>query len=168
VIRNYKPWSGRWFRLKAMSTRAESLLSIVRTLDTAMNNTSLILLFEVKGRKILFPGDAQYENWMYALNKPDIRKILADVQVYKVGHHGSLNATPKTLWNGFTNKGGAKAKNRLRSFISTKEHVHGSSDRRTEVPRATLLAELEKDSTLVNTSTYAANELVRATDIDLT
>jgi len=24
-----------------------------------MNNTSLILLFEVKGKKLLFPGDAQ-------------------------------------------------------------------------------------------------------------
>ena len=24
--------------------------------------------------------------------------MLAEVDLYKVGHHGSLNATPKTLW----------------------------------------------------------------------
>ena len=44
------------------------MLGIVRTLDQAMNNTSVILLFEVGNKKLLFPGDAQIENWSYALN----------------------------------------------------------------------------------------------------
>jgi hypothetical protein len=32
-----------------------------------MNNTSVILFFEVGSKKLLFPGDAQIENWSYAL-----------------------------------------------------------------------------------------------------
>ena len=77
-----------------------------------MNNTSVILLFEV-GARPLFPGDAQVENWSYALeDAPDheaTRALLADVDLYKVGHHGSLNATPKKLlWEGFRKRGSGK------------------------------------------------------------
>ena len=61
----------------------------------AMNNTSVILLMKAGTKKFLFPGDAQWENWAYALGKR--LKSLSDVDVYKVGHPGSLNATPKTL-----------------------------------------------------------------------
>ena len=134
------PRSAGWFKYYAMREQAESLLSIVRMLDKAMNNTSVILLFEVAGKLILFPGDAQYENWMYALGKPDIRKKLAAVNLYKVGHHGSLNATPKSLWNGFQTKSTSRKPGRLLTLLSTKEGVHGSADRKTEVPR-TLAAE---------------------------
>ena len=50
----------------------------MRTLDDQMNNTSLILLFEVFGKKLLFPGDAQIENWSYALqDAPDAAKTRA-------------------------------------------------------------------------------------------
>ena len=42
---------------------ASSCWSIVRILDDALNNTSVILLFEVGGKRLLFPGDAQIENW---------------------------------------------------------------------------------------------------------
>ena len=94
----------------AIASRAcngQQLLEIVRTLDHQMNNTSLILLFEVFGKKLLFPGDAQIENWSYALRgcartRRRLAALLADVDVYKVGHHGSLNATPKRLlWEEF-------------------------------------------------------------------
>ena len=71
----------------------------MRSIDDALNNTSLILLFDIGGKKLLFPGDAQIENWRYALfDAPtggDIRASLADVAIYKVGHHGSLNGTPE-------------------------------------------------------------------------
>ena len=78
-----------------------------------MNNTSLILLFEVNGKKLLFPGDAQLENWSYALTEAQdtkkVRAMLADVDFYKVGHHGSLNATPrKLLWEAFKKRKGRK------------------------------------------------------------
>jgi hypothetical protein len=104
------PRSSRWFVRRLRGARAKQLLELVLVMDEAMNNTSVILLFEVGGKKLLFPGDAQIENWEYALENPDekererIRKLLAEVDLYKVGHHGSRNATPKTLWNLFKKK----------------------------------------------------------------
>jgi hypothetical protein len=107
------PVEARWFRNRLEHLRGDELLQIVRELDAQMNNTSVILLFEVFGRKLLFPGDAQLENWSYALiEAPDhtaTKKLLADVDFYKVGHHGSLNATPKKLlWESFTKRGTKK------------------------------------------------------------
>ena len=57
----------RWFTKRLNTIRGDELLEIVRALDQAMNNTSLILLFEVGAKKLLFSGDAQIENWLYAL-----------------------------------------------------------------------------------------------------
>lgn len=71
-------------------------------LDSDTNNTSLVLAFELPGGKVLlFPGDAQAGNW---LSWADVRwqdggksvsglDLLRRVAVYKVGHHGSHNAT---------------------------------------------------------------------------
>ena len=44
------PAEARWFRDRLQSLSGQGLLEIVRQLDQQMNNTSLILLFEVKGR----------------------------------------------------------------------------------------------------------------------
>ena len=128
------------------------MLGIVRALDRVMNNTSLILLFEVNGQKLLFPGDAQIENWSYALSKPKIMSLLSKVNVYKVGHHGSRNATPKTLWGCFNNRSTDKNDTaRLKTLMSTMSGKHGDSRSKTEVPRDTLLDALESESELFNT-----------------
>jgi hypothetical protein len=145
------PWDARWYAYKAQRELADSLLSIVRTLDNAMNNTSLVLLFEVSKTCLLFPGDAQWENWRYALEQPKYCKLLARVNVYKVGHHGSLNATPKSMWKELANRGGKSKPDRLVALLSTKEHVHGSEAARTEVPRKLLVDALLKDSMLLDT-----------------
>ncbi len=147
------PPGARWFRDRLERLNGQQLLEIVRTLDQQMNNTSLILLFEVFGKKLLFPGDAQIENWSYALeDAPDAektRQLLAEVDVYKVGHHGSLNATPRRgLWEAFQ-----KRDNGLHTLLSTMPGKHGSSRSHTEVPRKTLLKELEERSSLQNTVT---------------
>lgn len=152
------PPGARWFRDRLEKLNGQQLLEIVRTLDQQMNNTSLILLFEVFGKKLLFPGDAQIENWSYALeDAPDAEKtrtLLSDVDVYKVGHHGSLNATPKRgLWEGFR-----KRDNGLHTLLSTMPGKHGSSRSHTEVPRKTLLKELEERSTLKNTVTLKISD----------
>jgi hypothetical protein len=161
------PRAAGWYRYIAMQEQGNALLSIVRALDKAMNNTSVILLFEVGPHSLLFPGDAQYENWMYALAKPAIRARLARVELYKVGHHGSLNATPKTLWNAFSRKGGAKTPQRLRTLLSTMSGVHGDPQRRTEVPRRSLLRALSEESQLTNTQRFAPDELRRALTLNL-
>jgi hypothetical protein len=102
----------RWFVREARKVKVDQLLELVRDLDTVMNNTSVILLMEFGGRKLLFPGDAQIENWAFALNQKKWVELLKDVNLYKVGHHGSLNATPKTLWKLFERKGGANKRDR--------------------------------------------------------
>ena len=150
------PPEARWFRDRLERLRAEQLLQIVRTLDDQMNNTSLILLFEVGNKKLLFPGDAQIENWSYALqDAPDAartRALLAEVDVYKVGHHGSLNATPKTLlWEDFKNRNRAGAQ-RLVTLLSTLPGKHGKVTNKTEVPRRPLLAALRAETVLSSTN----------------
>ena len=67
VKRKGLPVETRWFLPRLDKIRGEQLLQIVRSLDHAMNNTSLILLFEVGSKKFLFSGDAQIENWEYCL-----------------------------------------------------------------------------------------------------
>lgn len=145
------PASMRWIANRVRKARADELFQIVRILDDAMNNTSVILLFEVGGKKLLFPGDAQIENWQYALGKPAVLEALADVDLYKVGHHGSLNATPKTLWNQFVHRDHIGAKKRLVSVLSTRDGKHGSLAAGTEVPRTLLVKELQTESDLHDT-----------------
>jgi hypothetical protein len=143
------PSEARWFVDRLQNLSAGQLLEIVRTLDKEMNNTSLILLFEINGKKLLFPGDAQFENWNWALSdsprSSDIRGWLANVDVYKVGHHGSRNATPRhMLWDGFKRRG-TKKNQRLVSFVSTMPGKHSG------VPRPSLMTALESETDLHNT-----------------
>jgi hypothetical protein len=146
------PPEARWFRDRLQRLNGQQILEIVRMLDQQMN------------KKLLFPGDAQLENWTYALedapNAAKTRALLAEVDVYKVGHHGSLNATPKKgLWEKFRkrNKG-------LKTLLSTMPGKHGSARSNTEVPRSTLLKELETRSSLTNTMKLKCDRNRKATD----
>lgn len=145
----------RWFVPRIQASRGAQLLELVRILDNQMNNTSLILLFEYGGKRLLFPGDAQLENWNHALKDAKEAKanmkLLAGTDLYKVGHHGSLNATPRTLWALFNKKKKGNRKAQLQTLLSTRPGKHGSTASRTEVPRKTLLNELETKSQLLNT-----------------
>lgn len=76
-------------------------------LDSDTNNTSLVLAFELasNGSVLLFPGDAQVGNWLswealeWRIDEDagprtvSSRDLLARTVLYKVGHHGSHNAT---------------------------------------------------------------------------
>ena len=62
------PVDVRWLVYHSRKSRGDQLLQIVRMLDKAMNNTSVILLFRVGKESLLFSGDAQIENWQYALS----------------------------------------------------------------------------------------------------
>ena len=163
------PQSARWIAERVRKARGEQWLSIVTTLDKAMNNTSLILLLEAGGKKLLFPGDAQIENWRYALGQPDIAELLASVDLYKVGHHGSLNATPKSLWSGFSKKGEAKSPGRLTSVLSTLPGQYGGKREGadTEVPRVPLVDALDKGSDLHDTHRLAPDVLYDEVILDL-
>ncbi len=72
-------------------------------LDNDTNNTSLALAIELPGGKVLlFPGDAQVGNWhsWHNYSWPNEKgepvtaaQLLQRTVLYKVGHHGSHNAT---------------------------------------------------------------------------
>ncbi len=150
------PQEARWLIPQIERMHAEELLSLVRILDSALNNTSLILLFDVAGTRLLFPGDAQIENWRYALRDApeaaEIRARLATAVLYKVGHHGSLNATPRTLlWEALQEARTDPGAEPLVTLLSTLAGKHGSETRGTEVPRNTLVEALRRGSELHST-----------------
>jgi hypothetical protein len=77
-------------------------------MDEETNNLSLVLAFEIErgGKVLLFVGDAQRGNWLswadkdFAVPGPDggtrpqtVKELLSRAVLYKVGHHGSHNAT---------------------------------------------------------------------------
>lgn len=149
------PPRARWFASRLRNIREDSMLQIVRSLDKTINNTSLILLIEVGDKKYLFPGDAQLENWSCALADPKVVDLLSGVNVYKVGHHGSLNATPKSLWDKFA----LRKDKKLETFLSTHADEYGS------VPKDSLVAALKSDSQLHSTADYKAGQVSAPVDV---
>lgn len=94
-----------WRRIEGDWLEAAGRLAL--HLDSDTNNTSLALAFELRksGRVLLFPGDAQVGNWLsweplqWTVNDEKGSRtvstgdLLARTVLYKVGHHGSHNAT---------------------------------------------------------------------------
>jgi hypothetical protein len=91
-----------WRRIDVDWLMSASRLAL--QLDSYTNNTSLVLAFELKesGRVLLFVGDAQIGNWLSWQSlefkngsgaKVTSADLLARTVFYKVGHHGSHNAT---------------------------------------------------------------------------
>jgi beta-lactamase superfamily II metal-dependent hydrolase len=68
--------------------------AVAASLDSAVNGTSLMLVLQIGKATLLFPGDAQWGTWHQVLDNPDFRNLLRETAFYKVGHHGSHNATP--------------------------------------------------------------------------
>jgi len=72
-------------------------LDLAFALDDAVNNTSLALLFQFGGQGLLMTGDAQWGNWKFWMEGALASEVLEKVTLYKVSHHGSENATPRSL-----------------------------------------------------------------------
>ncbi len=98
----------RWRRIDQDWLNMTSELAL--NLDSDTNNTSLVLAFELgepgSGRVLLFAADAQVGNWLswgglsWTLDVPGqpqrtitASDLLRRTVLYKVGHHGSHNAT---------------------------------------------------------------------------
>jgi beta-lactamase superfamily II metal-dependent hydrolase len=92
-----------WRRIDTDWLEAAGQLAL--KLDDHVNNTSLVLAFELGEGKdapvLLFPGDAQVGNWLswHELGKDGslAESLLRRTVLYKVGHHASHNATLKAL-----------------------------------------------------------------------
>lgn len=103
----YGDTDSQWRRIDADWLNTGGALAL--RLDKGINNTSLVLAFELPdGRVLLFPGDAQLGNWeswhklSWESRTPEGKRITARdlldrVVFYKVGHHGSHNATAQDL-----------------------------------------------------------------------
>ena len=131
------------------------------------NNTSVVLLIEWKGKRLLFVGDAEWDgeykegkkancawNTMWNLRKDKLKGALA---FYKIGHHGSVNATPwgmtpaaikgepLAILNAILPE---KSKAKAKAIVSTRREEPSET-----IPRTDLLAEIGKR--VSNTKNYA-------------
>lgn len=79
-----------------------SLDGLAFALDQVVNNTSIVGLFTYRSHHLLFAGDAQWGNWDAWLSQPNSCEILRRICFYKVAHHGSANATPKSALEAMT------------------------------------------------------------------
>lgn len=128
------------------SMQPDALAAAADKLDGTLNNQSLVVLFTCNGKKLLFVGDAQWGNWAYWLygkgvtgSDPGItdraKEILGSIDFYKVGHHGSTNATPIPAVGALNHD--------CASMCSTATGAYGSPAKKTEVPRTALMDALE-------------------------
>jgi hypothetical protein len=101
-IDKLEPFGKRWvgadggldpaYRKFLEEQAAVPLRALALSVDNYLNNTSLSMLLQYRGKTLLFPGDAQWGNWMSW--QKEWEPILGEISFYKVGHHGSHNATP--------------------------------------------------------------------------
>ena len=92
-----------WRRIATDDASTAGALALA--MNNATNNTSLVLAFELSkgGKVLLLAGDAQAGNWRSwsegsfddAKRKVTVDDLLSRTVLYKVGHHGSHNATLK-------------------------------------------------------------------------
>lgn len=123
-------------------SQPDVLAAQAQAADKTLNNQSLVILFSFGDKSLLFAGDAQWGNWenfLYggAYGTPGhtqltakAQDILGRIDFYKVGHHGSANATPKDAVKAM--RVGCVG------MCSTQEHAYN------EVPRAPLLDALRQ------------------------
>jgi hypothetical protein len=152
----------RQLRSRMLSTA----LAFANLSGKVCNNTSVVLLIEWQGKRLLFVGDTEWDNaykegkkancsWnvMWNLRKKQLGGPLA---FYKIGHHGSVNATP---WGQTpaAAKGEplaifdailpARSKSSAQAIVSTRRGNYPT------IPRTDLLAEI--GARVSNTKVYA-------------
>ncbi len=85
------------------SRMASAALAFAELSEKVTNNTSVVLLIEWKGKRLLFVGDAEWlsrfkdgiNNGSWNVMWHERRDLLdAPIDFLKIGHHGSVNATP--------------------------------------------------------------------------
>jgi beta-lactamase superfamily II metal-dependent hydrolase len=125
----------------------DALAAAADALDGTLNNQSLVVLFTCQGKKLLFVGDAQWGNWAswlygHAVTGADpgisdsAKSILGSIDFYKVGHHGSTNATPIPAVGALNQQ--------CVAMCSTATGAYGDPAKKTEVPRTALMDALEQ------------------------
>jgi len=144
----FREYNRKEFEQSVRDVQPDILAAKARQADNTLNNQSLVVLFTFNGKHLLFAGDAQWGNWENFLYGGKVgssgrttltdtsKSILATLDFYKVGHHGSTNATPKDALNAI--REGCVA------MCSTQPDCYGKSSSGTEVPRIPLLDAIER------------------------
>lgn len=140
----YSDSANDWRRIDSDWLLSSARLAL--QLDDATNNTSLVLAFELADdRVLLFPADAQigsWRSWLSVAFKPGAagevpvtsRDLLQRTVFYKVGHHGSENATRK--------EDGLEAMTDRRLVVAIPVDEEFASSKRWRMPAAPLLKRL--------------------------
>lgn len=165
-----------WFARKLTDAQHRALLATAKSFDAARNNTSVLAILTIGQRRLLLAGDAQIENWSHTLARagrlsaglrdrfddtPPPRtqaafaQRLADIDLYKVGHHGSRNATPRTLFEHWQHDRSVNIP--VVTVMSTSPGFHGERDNDSEVPRETLLKALVQHTDAYSTHVLDAD-----------
>ena len=144
----------------------DMLAAAAAKIENFLNNQSLVVLFRFGGKNLLFVGDAQagnWEDWLYKIDAPvadptqagpmtpESQQILHTIDFYKVGHHGSTNATPIPVVEELRKN---QEPGGFVSMCSTQPGVYGNPDKGTEVPRAPLMQAIGAECALVRSDSF--------------
>jgi beta-lactamase superfamily II metal-dependent hydrolase len=93
-----------------------------------------VLMLEIGKARLLLPGDAEWGTWKRILESTDAHALLGGATFFKVGHHGSHNATSKTLVEKVLPR-------QIPAMISTQQ---GPGNYRNNIPLQELMTALEE------------------------
>lgn len=164
------------FRL-LQSRMLSNALGFAELSSKVTNNTSVVLLIEWRGKRLLFVGDAEWDT-KYQEDKSNgawnvmwhERKALLDKPIHflKIGHHGSENATPWSdegnealaepakILDGILPLPAGSAKPKARAIVSTMRKNYKT------IPRSALLQEIGKR--VANSRNYKAEFAAKEID----
>ena len=131
-------------------------LAVLAAADTTRNNTSIVMRLTHGSAQLLLVGDAELKSW--EIMRKNGAPLKADV--IKVGHHGSINASPD--WS-FTTVMPTKLAANAAVISTDDEQFTGEN----EVPKDSVLkgwrARLKKPSRLLRTDSKKLGESVAVT-----
>jgi beta-lactamase superfamily II metal-dependent hydrolase len=123
------------------------VVSTLLQIDQAANNTSVVLLLEWQGWRLLFAGDAEKRSW----RTMDARVGLSAVHFLKISHHGSKTGTPPdAILDKVLPKPGAGEPVKRCAVVSTFPNTYPG------VPDSDTLNELKTRATVHSTRDVAA------------
>lgn len=120
-------------RINNLAQSADAVFAAEKV-DGMINSTSLVLVLQIGKARLLLSGDAEWGTWKRVLQDDDARMLLRGATFFKVGHHGSHNATSKTLVEEILPR-------KIPAMISTQ---HGPGNYRNNIPLDDLMVALEE------------------------
>lgn len=87
-------------RVESIARQADPLFA-AEYVDHMINSTSLVLVLDIGKARLLLPGDAEWGTWKRLVadgpRAKACKELFEGATFFKVGHHGSHNATPEDL-----------------------------------------------------------------------